>query len=111
MKTETKKKNSQLPFQIFMCSLFDTKSWSYIKSDNQVAAALMSKMGYIEKKVQVKRAFLQMLVRMKLNPAQSELVNGFFESDLKLNKNKEEQLMKHINQLDNAEEFFELPNS
>ena len=66
------------------------KDWrTYIKSYNPVAAALMSKMGYTEKeKVQVKIAFLQMLVRMKLNPAQSELVNGFFESYLKLSKTR-----------------------
>ena len=89
------------------------KDWrAYVKSDNPVAAALMSKMGYNKKeKVQVKIAFLQMLVRMKLNPAQSELVNGFFEYYLKLDEKEEEELVKQINQFDNAEEFFELPNS
>ncbi|WP_391204704.1 hypothetical protein [Psychrobacillus sp. L4] len=72
----------------------------------------MSKMGYTAKeKVQVKIAFLQMLVRMKLNPAQSELVNGFFEYYLKLDKVEEEELVKQINQWENSEEFFELPNS
>ncbi|WP_391202439.1 Rpn family recombination-promoting nuclease/putative transposase [Psychrobacillus sp. L4] len=89
------------------------KDWrAYIKADNPAAAALMSKMGYTKKeKVQVKIAFLQMLVRMKLNPAQSELVNGFFEYYLKLDEKEEEELVKQINQFDNAEEFFELPNS
>ena len=58
----------------------------------------MSKMGYNKKeKVQVKIAFLQMLVRMKLNPAQSELVNGFFEYYLKLDE-KEEGRTSETNQ-------------
>ena len=48
---------------------------------------------------------------MKLNPAQLELVNGFFEYYLKLDEKEEEELVKQINQFDNAEEFFELPNS
>lgn len=47
-------------------------------------------MGYNEKeKVQVKLAFLQMFMRMKLNPAHSELVNGLFEYNLKLNEKEE----------------------
>ncbi|WP_391204696.1 Rpn family recombination-promoting nuclease/putative transposase [Psychrobacillus sp. L4] len=89
------------------------KDWrAYIKADNPAAAALMSKMGYTEKeKVQVKIAFLQMLVRMQLNSAQSELVNGFFEYYLKLDEVEEEELVKQINQLENSDEFFELPNS
>lgn len=89
------------------------KDWrAYIKSDNPAAAALMSKMGYSKKeKVEVKLAFLQMLVRMKLNPAKSELVNGFFEYYLKLDQIEEEELVKQINQFDNSDEFFELPNS
>ena len=48
---------------------------------NPVAAALMSKMGYSEKeKVEVKKEFLKMLVRMELNPAQSRFIDAFFET-------------------------------
>ena len=85
---------------------------TYIESDNPVAAALLSKMGYTEKeKVQVKKEFLQMLVRMKLDSAKSRFINAFFETYLVLSKNEEEELMEEIKQLDNAEEIMSLPNS
>ncbi|WP_210238494.1 Rpn family recombination-promoting nuclease/putative transposase [Aquibacillus sediminis] len=68
------------------------KNWrEYIESDNPVAAALLSKMNYSEKeKVQVKKEFLRMLVRMEINPAKMELINGFFESYLKLDQKEVE---------------------
>lgn len=85
---------------------------TYIKSDNPAAAALLSKMGYNEEeKVQVKKEFLRMMVRLKLNPAKARLINGFFEKYLILNKSEEEKLMKEIHQLDNADEILKLPNS
>ena len=83
-------------------------------ANNPVAAALLSKMGYSEKeKVQVKKEFLRMLVKMKLNPAKAVLINGFFETYLTLNKKEEEEFMEEIKQLDQheAEQIFELPNS
>ena len=87
---------------------------SYIHTNNPVAAALLSKMEYSEKeKVQVKKEFLCMLVKMKLNPAKAALINGFFETYLTLNKKEEEELMEEIKQSDQheAEQIFELPNS
>lgn len=47
------------------------KNWrDYLKSNNPVAAALLSKMGYSEtERIEVKKEFLRMLVRMKLDPA------------------------------------------
>ncbi|MBM4763113.1 Rpn family recombination-promoting nuclease/putative transposase [Bacillus sp. B15-48] len=87
---------------------------NYIHSNNPVAAALLSKMGYSEKeKVQVKKEFLRMLVRLELNPAKAQLINGFFESYLSLNKSEEEKLMKEIKQLGDqeSEQIFKLPNS
>lgn len=101
-----------LTFNYLMLELHK-KNWrEYIRSDNPVAAALLGKMGYSEKeKVQVKKEFLAMLVRMKLNPAESKFINDFFEVYLKLNKEEEEQLMEQINQLENAEEIFQLSNS
>jgi len=44
------------------------KNWKdYIRSDNPAAAALLSKMGYQEEeRIQVKKEFLRMIVRMKL---------------------------------------------
>ncbi len=66
----------------------------YIRHDNPVAAALLSKMGYTEEeKVQVKKEFLLMLVRMKLDPARMHLIAGFFHTYLVLGE-AEEQLLK-----------------
>jgi hypothetical protein len=56
---------------------------SFIHTNNPVAAALLSKMGYTEKeKVQVKKEFLRMLVKMELNSAKAELINGFFSKHI-----------------------------
>lgn len=101
-----------LTFNFLMLEL-RKKNWrEYIRSDNPAVAALLSKMGYSQKeKVQVKKEFLAMLVRMKLNPAESKFINDFFEVYLKLNKEEEEQLMEQINQLEEAEEIFQLSNS
>lgn len=85
---------------------------SYIESNNPVAAALLSKMGYNEKeKVQVKKEFLRMVARMELNPAKARYINDFFERYLTLNKMEEEKLMKEINEMENAEEIFKLTGS
>ncbi|MEC1697372.1 hypothetical protein [Schinkia azotoformans] len=57
--------------------------WNYIHSNNPAATALLSKMGFTEKeKVQVKKEFLRMLVKMELNPAKAELINGFFGTSI-----------------------------
>lgn len=60
-----------------------------------------------------KKEFLRMLVKMELNPAKAERINGFFETYLSLNQDEEEILMEEIKQLDQkeAEQIFELPNS
>lgn len=103
-----------LTFQFLMLELKKMNWRSFIHTNNPVAAALLSKMGYTEKeKVQVKMEFLRMLVKMELNPAKAELINGFFETYLTLNKSEEEELMEEIKQLDKQESelIFKLPNS
>jgi hypothetical protein len=103
-----------LTFTFLMLELRKMNWRSYIHTNNPAAAALLSKMGYSEKeKVQVKKEFLRMLVKMKLNPAKAVLINGFFETYLSLNEEEEEELMEEIKQLDKneAEQIFELPNS
>lgn len=103
-----------LSFQFLMLELKKMNWRSYIQTSNPVAAALLSKMGYTEKeRVQVKKEFLRMLVKMELNPAKAELINGFFETYLSLNKHEEEKLMEEIKQLDQIEsdQIFKLPNS
>ena len=76
----------------------------YIVSDNPVAAALLSKMGFKpEEKVRVKLEFMRMLTRMKLDPARMELLGGFFETYLKLTRTEEEQLYRELNRIDSKE--------
>ena len=89
------------------------RNWrDYIHSDNPAAAALMSEMGYKEEeKIQVKKEFLQMITRMELNSAKQRIVYGFFEVYLKLTKQEEEQLMKEIEDLPEAERILEIPIS
>ena len=73
-------------------------------SDNPVAAALLSKMGFKpEEKVRVKLEFMRMLTRMKLDPARMELLGGFFETYLKLTRTEEEQLYRELDRIDSKE--------
>jgi hypothetical protein len=80
-------------------------SWrEYVYRDNPVAAALLSKMGFAEEeKVRVKLEFLRMLTRLKLDPARMELIAGFFETYLKLNRREEEQLYQELGRIDQKE--------
>jgi len=89
------------------------KNWKdYIRSDNPAAAALLSKMGYQEKeRIRVKKEFLRMIVRMKLDPARQRLIYGFFETYLKLTEEEEEKLMKEVQKLPEADKVMELPIS
>src|SRR5690625_2138344 len=69
-------------------------------------------MGYgEEEKIQVKKEFLRLLLKMELDPARTRFIHDFFEQYLKLNEEEEAILMKEICQLDNAHEFTKLPNS
>jgi len=80
-------------------------SWrEYIHRDNPVAAALLSKMGFSKKeKVLVKLEFLRLLTRLKLDPARMELITGFFETYLQLNRQEEEQLNRELDRIDQKE--------
>src|SRR3954454_22257653 len=103
-----------LTFEFLMLELRKMNWRSYIHTNNPVAAALLSKMGYSDKeRVQVRKEFLRMLVKMELNPAKATLINGFFETYLSLNEEEVEELMEEIKQLhkNEAEQIFELPNS
>lgn len=86
------------------------KNWrDYIESDNPVAAALLSKMGYSsDERVEVKKEFLRMLTKMQLNPAKERLIYGFFESYLKLNEKEEEKLREEIEKMDDGGKVMEL---
>src|SRR5699024_12803554 len=76
----------------------------FIRADNPVAAALLSKMGYTEEeRVQVKIEFLRMLIRLKVNSADQRLLYGFFASYLKLNETEEERYMAEARKFEEAE--------
>lgn len=103
-----------LTFQFLKLELRKLNWRHYIHSNNPVTAALLSKMGYTEReKVQVKKEFLRMLVKMEINPAKTELINGFFETYLSLDNKEEKELMEEIKQLnqEEAEQILKLPNS
>nr|WP_026287182.1 transposase [Gracilibacillus lacisalsi] len=88
---------------------------SFLRSNNPVAAALLSKMGYKNsEKVQVKKEFLRMLAKLELDAAKMELIYGFFETYVKLNQIEEDKLMESIQNSndESLEEFVKkLPNS
>ncbi len=90
-----------LDFHFLTLELNKHKWQDYIHSNNPVAAALLSKMGYQNKeRVQVKLEFLRMLVRMELDPARMTLLTGFFESYLILNKAEEKELEEKMGEID-----------
>jgi hypothetical protein len=103
-----------LTFQFLMLELRKMDWRDYIYSNNPIAAALISKMGYTDKeRVQVKKEFLRMLVKMEINPARMELINGFFETYLRLTEREEVELMEEIKQLnpEESKQILKLPNS
>jgi len=84
----------------------------FIKKDNPVAAALLSKMGYHEQeKVKVKLEFLKILTRLEINLEKRGILLHFFESYLALNKEEEEILMESVRKHEDAEQIFEVTNS
>ncbi|WLR50621.1 Rpn family recombination-promoting nuclease/putative transposase [Bacillus tianshenii] len=77
----------------------------YLKAPNPAAAALLSKMNYSKaERVQVKKEFLRMLVKMELDDARMTLITGFFERYLKLNPQEETELRAEITTLPEEEE-------
>ncbi len=93
-----------LNFRFYKLELKKLNWREYVQSDNPVAAALLSKMGFKpEEKVKVKLEFMRMLARMKLDPARMELLAGFFETYLKLNREEEEQFSRELGRLDSKE--------
>ncbi|MBB5172431.1 Rpn family recombination-promoting nuclease/putative transposase [Texcoconibacillus texcoconensis] len=89
----------------FLTLQLKKKNWrDFIRSDNPVAAALLSKMGYTKsEKIEVKKEFLRMLARMNVDMARQTLLSGFFETYLKLSPEEEEQLISEVKKMDNQE--------
>ncbi|MDQ0297900.1 putative transposase/invertase (TIGR01784 family) [Salibacterium salarium] len=81
------------------------QNWrSFIRTENPVAAALLSKMGYTEdERVEVKKEFLRMIVRMNIDAARQTLLTRFFETYLPLSVKEENQLIEEVEQMDKKE--------
>lgn len=103
-----------LTFQYLQLHLIQINWKNYLRTNNPVAAALISKMGYKEEeRVLVKLEFLRMISRMELDPARMQLLYGFFETYLTLNEEEEEKMSEEIAKLpqNEAKQIFRLPNS
>jgi len=93
-----------LHFQFFTVELRKQNWRNYIRQDNPIAAALLSKMGYTKnERVELKKQFLRMLVRMELDEAKQRLLFGFFETYVKLSDEEEQQLRSEVNEMETKE--------
>lgn len=83
-----------LQFRYYRLQLRKFNWRDFVESDNPVAAALLSSMGYNEEeKIQLKLEFVRMMTRMQLDPARMALLMVFFDSYLPL-KREEEMLVR-----------------
>ncbi|KFZ42239.1 transposase [Anoxybacillus flavithermus] len=93
-----------LNFHFFTVELRKQNWRNYIRNDNPIAAALLSKMGYTEsERVELKKQFLRMLVRMELDEAKQRLLFGFFETYVKLSDEEERRLRSEVNEMETKE--------
>ncbi|BAF60487.1 hypothetical protein PTH_2306 [Pelotomaculum thermopropionicum SI] len=93
-----------LRFRFYKLELRKLQWRDYAAGDNPVAAALLSKMGFkAEERVKVRLEFMRMLARMKLDPARAELLGGFFEAYLKLNRKEEEEFSLELGKINREE--------
>ncbi|KMY57444.1 Rpn family recombination-promoting nuclease/putative transposase [Geobacillus sp. FSL K6-0789] len=93
-----------LHFRFFTIELRKQNWRNYIRIDNPIAAALLSKMGYTEsERIELKKQFLRMLVRLELDEAKQRLLMGFFETYVKLSDEEEQRLRNEVNQMETKE--------
>lgn len=81
---------------------------------NPVASALMSKMNITpEDRPKVKAECLRLLVTLKLNPAKMQLISGFIDTYLRLNKIEKEKFQAEIGTLitEEREEVMQIVTS
>ena len=81
------------------------QNWrSYLRHDNPIAAALLSKMGYTKhERIEVKKEFFKMLIRLQLDRARETLITGFFETYLQLDEQEEQQFKKEVKSMNPKE--------
>jgi len=86
----------------------------FLARPNPVASALMSKMSIApEDRPKVKAECLRLLVTLKLNPAKMQLISGFIDTYLRLNKIEEEKFQTEIGTLikEEKEEVMQIVTS
>ncbi|MDF2925235.1 MAG: transposase [Paenibacillaceae bacterium] len=89
-----------LQFRYYRLQLRKYNWRDFTHSNNPVAAALLSSMGYNEdEKIQMKLEFVRMMTQMQLDPARMELLMVFFESYLPLKKEEELLVAREIERI------------
>ena len=86
----------------------------FLARPNPVASALMSKMSIVpEDRPKVKAECLRLLVTLKLNPAKMQLISGFIDTYLRLNKIEKEKFQTEIGTLikEEKEEVMQIVTS
>jgi predicted transposase YdaD len=86
----------------------------FLTRPNPVASALMSKMRIApEDRPKVKAECLRLLVTLKLNPAKMQLISGFIDTYLRLNKIEEQKFQTEIGTLitEEKEEVMQIVTS
>ncbi len=98
-----------LEFQFLQLHLKRNYWKTYLQKDNPAVAALLSCMDYDEKeKIQLKVEFFKMIIRLKLDPARSKLLIGFFESYVTLIPQEEKAVQLQLAQELPPEEVKEM---
>ncbi|MEG3436529.1 DUF4351 domain-containing protein [Pannus brasiliensis CCIBt3594] len=76
----------------------------FLNRPNPVASALMAKMNIAAiDRPRVKAECLRLLVTLRLNPAKMQLISGFVDTYLKLNRTEEQQFRQELGTLDQEE--------
>ena len=86
----------------------------FLARQNPVASALMSKMSIVpEDRPKVKAECLRLLVTLKLNPAKMQLISGFIDTYLRLNKIEEDKFQIEVGTLitEEKEEVMQIVTS
>ncbi|MCX8047273.1 MAG: Rpn family recombination-promoting nuclease/putative transposase [Anoxybacillus gonensis] len=93
-----------LQFQFLAVELRKQNWRDYIRSENPIATALLSKMGYNEnERVELKKQFFRMLIRMNVDEAKQRLLIGFFETYVKLTEQEEKQFQNEVKKMGGKE--------
>ncbi len=89
----------------FVAIQLNRLNWrDFLKQENPVASALMSKMGFNEnERVTVKKECLRMIARLKLDTARAHLLSGFVDSYLRLKDAEIEQFNREVRSLPKRE--------